>query len=148
MSKRCGSCGLLKPIEEFATNRTKSDGRQTVCRLCKKSYNATYYELTKGRHNPTRAARRRQVRGETTAKLIEYLRCHPCVDCGEDDIVVLDFDHLRDKVAGISNLVTAALHGNASSPRSRSVRWSVPTTTVGGPRDPSGGRDMPTVERR
>jgi hypothetical protein len=105
--KRCSKCGESKPLAEFAINKARADGRTTYCKPCKKVYNATYYELTKDRHNPSRAERRRQVRQETTAKLIEYLRRHPCIDCGEDDIVVLDFDHVRDKEAGISNLVTA-----------------------------------------
>lgn len=40
------------------------------------------------------------------AKNKEYIRNflldHPCVNCGNDDIRVLEFDHMRDKVADIS----------------------------------------------
>jgi hypothetical protein len=32
----------------------------------------------------------------------EYLKTHPCVDCGEDDIIVLIFDHQRDKLQEVS----------------------------------------------
>lgn len=35
-----------------------------------------------------------------------FLAEHPCVDCGEADLVVLDFDHIgSDKIANISDLV-------------------------------------------
>jgi hypothetical protein len=45
------------------------------------------------------------VRESLTARIDEYLSEHPCVDCGEDNVALLDFDHLRDKTADVSNLV-------------------------------------------
>lgn len=39
--------------------------------------------------------------------IIDYLSKHPCVDCGEDDIIVLEFDHIdrSTKETNISNAV-------------------------------------------
>lgn len=53
----------------------------------------------------TKAQRRDRIRKENREKVHEYLRTHPCVDCGETDMVVLQFDHLRDKVCGIGTMI-------------------------------------------
>jgi hypothetical protein len=98
-------CKTLKPLEDFAINRSKSDGRSSMCKICKKAYNHEYYDRTKDRHNPGRAARREEVKNEVRQKVYEYLRVHPCVDCGESDVVVLDFDHQRDKKLDVSQMI-------------------------------------------
>lgn len=108
-SKRCYECGVSKDVTEFPVNRKRSDGRGTLCKACKKIYNAAYYERTKDRHNPGRAARRRRAIAEARRNVYEYLQAHPCVDCGETDIVVLDFDHQRDKRVEINKMIDAGL---------------------------------------
>jgi hypothetical protein len=41
-----------------------------------------------------RRTRKQALLHERTVYLIEYFATHPCVDCGEADPVVLEFDHL------------------------------------------------------
>lgn len=41
----------------------------------------------------------------------EYLRTHPCADCGEDDWIVLEFDHVR----GTKTYCVAAMVGKGSA---------------------------------
>lgn len=43
--------------------------------------------------------------------VFQYLLSHPCVDCGETDIVVLEFDHInrRKKRGTISSLLRLSL---------------------------------------
>lgn len=55
-------------------------------------------------------ARLDRIRRERSQLLLDHLRKHPCVDCGEADPVVLEFDHLRDKVKEVTVL---ALAGNS-----------------------------------
>jgi hypothetical protein len=45
-----------------------------------------------------KSARQRALR----AQLLEHLRHYPCVDCGEANPVVLEFDHIGEKTASLS----------------------------------------------
>ena len=46
--------------------------------------------------------RKRALIAERTTYLIEFFRTRPCVDCGETDALVLEFDHLGHKNFGIA----------------------------------------------
>lgn len=62
-------------------------------------------------HSPqchkSRAAYKKKIRLQGKALVFEYLKTHPCIDCGESDPVVLDLDH-RDpsqKAGSIADMV-------------------------------------------
>jgi hypothetical protein len=111
--RACRVCGLTKPLSEFPFRSLRRQTRQWICLLCQREYTNTWYAENRQRQ----IANSRKRSGRTTAQLRrlvrEYLLEHPCVDCGESDPGVLDFDHLRDKRANISQIVQSGLSWNA-----------------------------------
>lgn len=99
--KICSSCRLWKPLDAFNRRSGAKDGRQWNCRAC----NAAYHRRNKRRINALVRERNKRVWGNNTRQLYAYLTRHPCVDCGETDPVVLEFDHLRDKTRSIASLL-------------------------------------------
>ena len=100
--RACTKCGEVKPLEAFPPVRRGEPKLQSWCRDCFAEANARNYRKN---HEREKARLVRQVtarRAEVREKVIEYLRAHPCVDCGETDIVVLEFDHIGDKIADVS----------------------------------------------
>jgi len=91
--KQCQKCGKKKALSEFNRRSTSPDGRQKHCRTCASSY----YQGNSVKHKKNCAARVRRIRTEHGQRVWDYLLAHPCVDCGEADPVVLDFDHVRGK---------------------------------------------------
>ncbi len=104
--KKCPRCQLVLDASVFGKSKAKADGLQSHCKPCRKETNRAYYLRTPER-NPQRQARNVRARAEANAYVLEYLAAHPCVDCGESDIVVLEFDHVRDeKEHTISSLIS------------------------------------------
>ena len=94
---RCSRCGMSKPATEFAWRRKASNQRDSFCRPCRAIYKREHYSANKRRYIEQARLRKQRARLERTRYLIAYFATHPCVDCGETDPVVLEFDHLRDK---------------------------------------------------
>ena len=94
--RRCTRCGLLKPVADFAFEDLARGTRQSYCRSCQKAYRRGHYERNRDTYIRREVARLRERRTANRKLLLAYLRSHACVDCGETDVLVLQFDH-RDR---------------------------------------------------
>jgi hypothetical protein len=102
VSKYCGRCKQVLPKSAF--NRA-GKGRQHWCRECFRRY---FRERGRLHLDQVRAAKAIR-KGRLRERLLSHLRAHPCVDCGEVDIRVLEFDHVGEKAHAVSELLTLAL---------------------------------------
>jgi hypothetical protein len=106
--KTCGKCLIAKPEESFAW-RDKSRRLYNVwCRDCSKAYDRNRY-LTTDRPHSVRANTKKHVT-ENRHKISEYFKSG-CVDCGNLDIRVLQFDHLNpeEKIANVGTMLRRGL---------------------------------------
>jgi hypothetical protein len=108
-TKRCYDCGQVKPIGDFAFHDKAEGTRQARCRVCHARYRREHYVRNRETYIRQEVARIARYRNDNRPLIREYLRTHPCVDCGETDIVVLDFDH-RDPSAKSYNVIVLAAH--------------------------------------
>lgn len=93
--KTCIVCKVPKPIAMFNKNKNNSDGHSNFCRECGKAYNKTYYTNNKRKSHDNRNAIRKKQRVICKKLVLSHLREHGCIDCGERDPIVLEFDHVR-----------------------------------------------------
>ncbi len=104
--KTCTRCGKTKPLDQFPpVRRSEPDKLQTWCRACFSEANNRNYWKNHEREKARLLLQTRRKREDNRRRAIDYLRVHPCVDCGETDIVVLQFDHLRDKSFNVTTMI-------------------------------------------
>jgi hypothetical protein len=96
--KLCGSCGRDLPVAAFSR---AGAGLQHWCRECFRDY---FRRRGDAHRRQVEASRRRRV-AAAREFMAGYLRTHHCVDCGEPDPRVLDFDHVGAKHELVSALV-------------------------------------------
>lgn len=92
--KTCFTCKFPKSLDEFGNNKNNPGGKQNYCKECSRKKDKMHYQGSKKRRQKIRE-RNKDSRRRHHQIMIDYLSQHPCVDCGESDIMCLDFDHVK-----------------------------------------------------
>lgn len=102
--KRCPNCETVRSTDDFYRNVRKSDGLQTCCKTCSRARRKAYWA---NGENKKKTKDRARARHKELAEAIYQLLCEKhCVDCGEQNPVLLEFDHVKgQKTASISRMI-------------------------------------------
>tara|TARA_R110000796_G_scaffold179144_1_gene295710 strand:+ start:256 stop:654 length:399 start_codon:yes stop_codon:yes gene_type:complete len=87
--KECPKCKKSKTLDSFGKSKNRKDGLQRACKPCKAEYDKKHYEKS-----PKQYFEKQRVYSKNKREYIWSFK-DKCVDCGNDDKRVLDFDHVR-----------------------------------------------------
>ncbi len=108
MKKICSACGEERDAEEDFKWEYKNRGiRQSRCKYCQAELSKRHYQNNKQIYKDRLRAYKRHVRSESMYRIAAYLSKHPCVDCGQTDLRLLEFDHVNgEKSREIADLIS------------------------------------------
>ena len=106
-TKTCNHCLQEKDEEEFNWRYKALGVRSRACRECMVEFNRKYYQGTfQEKHLEQVKERKKTVRETARDFVLDYLQEHPCEECGETDVRVLEFHHVGQKDKAIVTLVS------------------------------------------
>jgi len=121
--KVCRTCKQEKSEADFYALRKNKDGLHNECKPC-------FNLRSKLKYNTDESARERKKKNSKDARkerlnyIWNFLKENPCVDCGQTDIRVLEFDHVvGEKVMGVTRAVQYSL--DKVKKRNRKMRNSM-----------------------
>ena len=106
ITKICLKCKSEKSTEEFAFKNKEKGTRHSYCKVCFRKVRTDHYESNRQETLDRTKLRNARVREKNQQLLFNCLLEHPCVDCGDADPIVLEFDHVNGKkVKAVSVLI-------------------------------------------
>ena len=108
--KACVVCKDVHPatLEFFYKKSSSNDSLQNVCIPCIAKASKKHYEANKEKIKQKTRDRRKRIK-PLAHKIILHALEGGCIDCGEKDRIVLDFDHQGDKTYNIAAMVHSAI---------------------------------------
>lgn len=103
--KICSKCKLESPEKDFNYKNTSENLRSSTCKKCSQLAGRAHYMNNRKYYLEKARERNGKLKKENQLFLMEFLSKNPCVDCGEKDPIVLEFDHIRDKSDNVSEML-------------------------------------------
>src|SRR3979409_591324 len=96
-------CSQQLALSEFNFKDRKRGKLHNLCRGCSRIYFRDYYARHREKFVLRSKKKNAAERQSNQARVLDFLRTHPCVDCGVADPIVLQFDH-QDPESKSSNV--------------------------------------------
>tara|TARA_R110000772_G_scaffold23688_1_gene63190 strand:+ start:123 stop:527 length:405 start_codon:yes stop_codon:yes gene_type:complete len=119
--KECPKCKTNKSLDNFANNKSRKDGLQRTCRECVKVKDKEWFQ-----NNRQKYYNNNKIYYDYRNDFINRYKSifGKCVDCGNEDPRVLDFDHLKEKTMNVSEMKRHSLGKIKEEIRKCEVRCS------------------------
>lgn len=105
--KTCAKCKISKKESDFSMKKADRGWLQPYCIPCNREHKSEWYKKNKKKV----ADKNKDHLNRNKRFVLDYLSNNPCVDCGEQDLVVLEFDHVSGTKRGN---VTALMRARCS----------------------------------
>ena len=105
--KRCGRCKKEKDLSQFSFKNKAKNIKHSFCKECTRFLIKNHYNKNRQYYLDKVHKRNTFLRQKINDYMREYLSKNSCVDCGESDIAVLEFDHkgIIPKFKAVSHLI-------------------------------------------
>lgn len=108
--KTCTKCNNELPLWCFSkrggVDKSGAARLRSECKACKANIDRVYRDKDDIRE--VQIKKLDLVKHRNRQYILNYLKNNPCIDCGESDVVVLEFDHVRgEKIKNVSRLVVS-----------------------------------------
>ncbi len=104
---QCTKCKNDYQLDQFQFRNQTKNVRHKRCKQCMSRYYKRYYRDNRKQMMARAKVWTKKETSKNQKYLQEYLIQHPCIDCSNNDIRVLEFDHLdpSTKVNDVSRMV-------------------------------------------
>jgi hypothetical protein len=101
----CSREKIWKPKSEFHYYDKEQGILAQICRQCQQELRRDGYTDDRDRVLAQNKAWTEKAKETAQEYVYQYLLEHPCVDCGETNVLTLTFDHQRDKKSDLSIMI-------------------------------------------